>query len=341
MGFSAGGELTLLSAMRADATNSAAADTIDRENDRPDFVALMYPGGLTPEIITKVTKDLPPAFMLCGADDRDTIAQLLPQLFVAWRKAGVSAELHEYAGVGHGFGLRAEPARRGGGLAPGVRGVDGYEGISCCGGSELLRDFAFRFVGGVFDLGVKAFEQALDEGFGRRSCGCCSCVRDGRCAGRGRRARCPRRKGLPRRRSGWRRAGPARRSRRAGLRRLALSRGAAGGISRCLVDAMDPLRMVGEPTEIMTSADGLDRCGLGASGISHLPQPGSLPHSLVSKREPGRYLGQARWTDNCIYGFARATRCYRRSPLVDSHGGRDSRARCCWTASPSRTRRRS
>jgi endo-1,4-beta-xylanase len=27
-------------------------------------------------------------------------------LFIALKKAGVSAELHEYAGIGHGFGLR-------------------------------------------------------------------------------------------------------------------------------------------------------------------------------------------------------------------------------------------
>jgi endo-1,4-beta-xylanase len=57
-------------------------------------------------VIAKVTKDTPPAFMLCGADDRETIAQELPELFLAFKKAGVSAELHEYAGVGHGFGLR-------------------------------------------------------------------------------------------------------------------------------------------------------------------------------------------------------------------------------------------
>jgi endo-1,4-beta-xylanase len=49
---------------------------------------------------------MPPAFLLCGADDREDISQGLPQLFVAMKKAGVSAELHEYAGVGHGFGLR-------------------------------------------------------------------------------------------------------------------------------------------------------------------------------------------------------------------------------------------
>ena len=106
MGFSAGGELAAMAATRYDAGNANATDPIDKLSDKPAFEALMYPGGLTPEIDTKVTKDMPPAFMLCGADDRDTIAQALPGPFIAMRKAGVSAELHEYAGVGHGFGLR-------------------------------------------------------------------------------------------------------------------------------------------------------------------------------------------------------------------------------------------
>ena len=66
----------------------------------------MYPGGLNAEVIAKVTKDMPPGFLLCGADDRENISQQLPELFIAMRKAGVSTELHEYAGVGHGFGLR-------------------------------------------------------------------------------------------------------------------------------------------------------------------------------------------------------------------------------------------
>ena len=49
---------------------------------------------------------MPPAFMLCGADDQPAIGQALAQLFLAMKRVGVSAELHEYAGVGHGFGLR-------------------------------------------------------------------------------------------------------------------------------------------------------------------------------------------------------------------------------------------
>jgi endo-1,4-beta-xylanase len=66
----------------------------------------MYPGGLSADVIAKVTKDMPPGFLLCGADDRENIEQELALLFIAMRKAGVSAELHEYAGVGHGFGIR-------------------------------------------------------------------------------------------------------------------------------------------------------------------------------------------------------------------------------------------
>jgi acetyl esterase/lipase len=117
MGFSAGGELAVKAAERfgvVDPTHDGKAvmdgapgsDDVDKQSDKPAFVALMYPGGLSADIIAKVTKDVPPAFMLCGADDRENIAQMLPELFVAWRKAGVSAELHEYAGVGHGFGIR-------------------------------------------------------------------------------------------------------------------------------------------------------------------------------------------------------------------------------------------
>jgi endo-1,4-beta-xylanase len=117
MGFSAGGELAVLAATRWHEEVGARPDVIadyrtaeDRsigmQSDKPAFEALMYPGGLSAEIIGKVTKDMPPGFLLCGADDRENIAQELPLLFIAMRKAGVSAELHEYAGVGHGFGLR-------------------------------------------------------------------------------------------------------------------------------------------------------------------------------------------------------------------------------------------
>ncbi len=114
MGFSAGGELAVKAATRYDDGNPSATDSIDRPSDKPAFQVLMYPGGLPLPADVKITKDTPPAFLLCGADDRDNIAQQLPELFIALKKAGVSAELHEYAGVGHGFGLRLS---QNGGLA--------------------------------------------------------------------------------------------------------------------------------------------------------------------------------------------------------------------------------
>jgi endo-1,4-beta-xylanase len=103
MGFSAGGELAALANTDYDAGNSAAADLIDRESSRPAFQALIYPA--IPHDM-KLSKDTPPAFLACGEADRQDIAEGVPELYLALRKAGVSAELHVYAKTGHGFGLR-------------------------------------------------------------------------------------------------------------------------------------------------------------------------------------------------------------------------------------------
>ena len=51
-------------------------------------------------------KDMAPAFLVCGENDRTNISQGLPDLYLRIRQAGASAELHVYANVGHGFGLR-------------------------------------------------------------------------------------------------------------------------------------------------------------------------------------------------------------------------------------------
>ncbi len=79
-GFSAGGELAELVALRHDLGKPDAADPIDRFSSRPDFQVLIYPG--KSDLIQPVAGS-PPAFM---------------------------AELHMYAKTGHGFGLRPERA---------------------------------------------------------------------------------------------------------------------------------------------------------------------------------------------------------------------------------------
>jgi len=103
MGFSAGGELAALAATRFDAMEGAS-DPIDQLSAKPSFQALIYPA--IPRDM-KLSKDTPPAFLACGENDRQNISQGLPELYVAMKKAGASAELHVYSGVGHGFGLRA------------------------------------------------------------------------------------------------------------------------------------------------------------------------------------------------------------------------------------------
>jgi endo-1,4-beta-xylanase len=92
MGFSAGGEIAALAATRPDG-----------EAPAPAFQALIYPA--IPRDM-RLSKETPPAFLLCGENDRQNISQGLPELYLAMKKAGASAELHVLAGVGHGFGVR-------------------------------------------------------------------------------------------------------------------------------------------------------------------------------------------------------------------------------------------
>jgi len=103
IGFSAGGELAALAGTRYDAGNSSASDPIDRLSSRPAFQALIYPA--IPHDM-RLSKDTPPAFLACGANDREDISAGLPQLYLDMKRAGIPAELHVFAGVGHGFGIR-------------------------------------------------------------------------------------------------------------------------------------------------------------------------------------------------------------------------------------------
>jgi acetyl esterase/lipase len=103
MGFSAGGELAAMASTRYDAGVAGAADPIESESSKPAFQALLYPA--IPHNMS-LSKQTPPAFLVCGEDDRPDIAEGLPQLYLSLKQAGVSAELHILARSGHGFGVR-------------------------------------------------------------------------------------------------------------------------------------------------------------------------------------------------------------------------------------------
>jgi endo-1,4-beta-xylanase len=106
-GFSAGGELAELVALRHDLGTPDAADPVERFSSRPDFQVLIYPG--KSQLIQPVAGS-PPAFLAAGFNDRPDISTGLAEAYLRFKKAGVQAELHMYANTGHGFGLRPERA---------------------------------------------------------------------------------------------------------------------------------------------------------------------------------------------------------------------------------------
>lgn len=111
LGFSAGAHLGATLAAHAKRTYESV-DAADQLNCRPDFLLLIYPGGLTlkdqndqlaPEIT--VTSNSPPAFILMTQDDPVRPENAM-HYAMALKKAGVPCELHIYPKGGHGYGLR-------------------------------------------------------------------------------------------------------------------------------------------------------------------------------------------------------------------------------------------
>jgi endo-1,4-beta-xylanase len=104
MGFSAGGQLVLLGAMRGDDGDATAEDVVDRASSKLDFAALVYPG-TWPDL--QINANTPPMWLLCGSDDRPDVVAGITNVYLKLREAKVPAELHLYDGVAHGFGMRA------------------------------------------------------------------------------------------------------------------------------------------------------------------------------------------------------------------------------------------
>jgi acetyl esterase/lipase len=108
MGFSAGGEVAFLSAMRNDSGAAGSTDIVERQSSRPDFQALIYPGRV--QRLEPAT-NAPPVFLVCGANDRPDISEGLPGVYLKYKQLQVPVELHIYSGTGHGFGLRASDTK--------------------------------------------------------------------------------------------------------------------------------------------------------------------------------------------------------------------------------------
>ena len=131
-GSSAGGHLTATAGTHFDEGNPAAADVVERQGSRPDFMILAYPVitleepylhrgsklyllGENPdpklaESLSderQVTKETPPAFLFATTDDKTVPVMNSVMFYAALVKAGVPAEMHLFQHGAHGAGLAA------------------------------------------------------------------------------------------------------------------------------------------------------------------------------------------------------------------------------------------
>jgi len=129
-GFSAGGHLTATAGTHFDAGDPNAADPIDRQGSRPDFLILAYPmitleapyglvsgrkyllgddpnpaevQSLSAEL--QVTKDTPPTFLFSTTDDDIVPVMNSVMFYTALVKTGVPAEMHLFQHGRHGSRL--------------------------------------------------------------------------------------------------------------------------------------------------------------------------------------------------------------------------------------------
>jgi acetyl esterase/lipase len=103
MGFSAGGHLTLLTAAHNDAGDAQAADPVERQSCRPDFIVPVY--GSLGDSGDGISDKTPPAFIAHAADDQMVPVGESLKMFDLLYRNNVSAELHVFPTGGHGFGL--------------------------------------------------------------------------------------------------------------------------------------------------------------------------------------------------------------------------------------------
>ncbi|MFN0080399.1 MAG: alpha/beta hydrolase [Prosthecobacter sp.] len=112
LGFSAGGHLTVMSALHANERTYTTDPALDVEDATPNFAIPVYPAYLTeknsgftllPEI--KVTEKSPPMCLVHANDDKITAAGSA-LIYLEYKKLNLPCDLHIYAKGGHGFGMR-------------------------------------------------------------------------------------------------------------------------------------------------------------------------------------------------------------------------------------------
>jgi len=115
-GFSAGGHLAIATATSFEKRTYDPQDDIDKISCRPDFAIPVYSGYLK-ELLEKGMKvpgKTPPVFLVHGSEDLISTPEHSALMYLALKRAGVSAELHIYARTAHDFGVRKSDRPYGG-----------------------------------------------------------------------------------------------------------------------------------------------------------------------------------------------------------------------------------
>ncbi|MEO6327717.1 MAG: alpha/beta hydrolase [Ginsengibacter sp.] len=102
MGFSAGGEVAAMVAYTSGKGDPGAADIIDRQNGKPNFQILIYPG--PHGVPDSIPPDAPQAFMLAANNDPCCALPIIT-LLQKYRAAKVPVEVHIYAQGSHAFNM--------------------------------------------------------------------------------------------------------------------------------------------------------------------------------------------------------------------------------------------
>jgi acetyl esterase/lipase len=104
MGFSAGGEVVDMTAFQPGLGDPRAAESIERQSAKPNFIILVYPGPLG--VPATIAKDAPPAFLVAANEDVCCSPPIV-SLLQLYRKAGVPVEMHLYSHGDHAFNMGA------------------------------------------------------------------------------------------------------------------------------------------------------------------------------------------------------------------------------------------
>jgi acetyl esterase/lipase len=123
MGFSAGGNLAVLSSTAFKKRSYDSIDEIDQVSSRPDFAIPVYPGHMTMEHKNKtpkaiaakelnsdieISRDIPPTLLIHAKDDLVDPVHYSEVYSRELKKAGVNVKLIIYMDGGHAFGVKKQ-----------------------------------------------------------------------------------------------------------------------------------------------------------------------------------------------------------------------------------------